>query len=229
MTEPNNQQTPPAATPPQGNDAAELGKQIATLTQQLTAAQTQIKTLEGQTGGLTSSNNQLTEQLTKLQGDLLTASKALEAKTTEFTTVQTQLQQAQTQLTDLAGKNTQLTKQVDLFNLIADTPDYHGLVGSFKALSQVIKPDATAETVEGLLKALAGDAQAKVAQALDILKGGGSPPSNHGGTPPPAGPKNKEEAWAVLQATPITNQAEYAKAMNQFMAFVAGDNTQKPA
>jgi hypothetical protein len=214
--------------PPQGNsgDAAALGKQVADLTKKLTQAQAKVKELEGSNGGLTTANKKANEQLSAVQAELDTTKELLEAKTGETTNLQTQLEQVQTQVSDLTAKNGELTKQTELFGQIAKNPDLHGLVGSFEALSKVVSPEASAEDVQTLLKSMAGDAKSQVDKALEMFRAGGSPPANHGGQPTDGAPKTKEEAWAILQSTPITDGPAYQKAMQQFQALSAGDGQQ---
>ena len=210
----------PPVIPPQGNNA-DLVKQLTQTTQELTQAKAQLDALTKERDGLKTGLDQTTAKVTDLEKKFGEASTALQTKTGEVATLSTQLQQTLGQVTELTNTNTGLTKQVDLFNVIANKPEFHPMVGSFQKLSEVIKPDAPQEAIEALLGTMAADAQKSVTSALEIFRAGGSPAANHG-TETVTGPKTKEEAWSAWQAA--LKAGDNAKQQVAYQAFVTLTN-----
>ena len=222
-SQPNPTPTPPAILP-QGNNA-DVVKQLTTVTEQLTQAKAQLETLAKERDSFKTGLDQTTAKLTDLEKQFSETSTLLKTRDGEFATLQTQLQQTLGQVGELTTARDGLTKQVDLFNLIADTPDFHPMVASFKNLSKIIKPDAPVDDVKALLGAMAADNKQQVQGALEIFRAGGSL-STSPVQQTPGGPKNMEEAWQTWQNAYRTGDKE---AMRQAMQLVnqfsqAGDN-----
>jgi hypothetical protein len=216
--------TVPAVTPgPNGPALApaangDVIKQLTETTQTLTTAQAKIAELEKTLDTLQSANQTVNADFTTLKSQAEETAKALKAREAEVTNYQTQLEQTLAQVNEAKTKVTELTKTTDLFNLIADTPEFHGMVGSFKNLSKVIKSDAAADDVKALLTAMAAENKQQVAGALEIFRAGGSPPAQGGSSTP--GAKSMEEAWQNWQnAYKSGNQEAIRHAMSLVNSF----------
>lgn len=197
---------------PQGNgeggqvDISALTGKVESLTKEagkykadLEAAQIKVKELEGQTGGLTTAQKQAVERATAAEQQLKELQKQLEGKTGEVTNWATQHQQLNEQFGQTTTQLQTTQAELNLYKMIADTPEYHGLIGMVAG----IKVAGTPEDQKTILDAMAKGMKGHTDQMLNVFKGGGTPPSPAGGSPgtnpgPAAGPKNIQEAGMRL-------------------------------
>lgn len=213
-----------AATPPADGNAKEISRLSTELTKaqkELADAQAKIKEFEGSVGGLTTANKQANEQLATLKAQLADAVKQAETLGGEVTNWKTQHEQLSQQLGQVQSDFGKTKQELDLYQLVASKPEYHGLVGMVNSIKITNDP----QQQEAILQALANGIKTQTTQTVEMFRAGGQLPGGTGGQQPgPTGPKDVKEAHARLQQ--IAGLPQHRAEAQQLMAFIVNPNTE---